>query len=295
MKPYKKARVPHIIFGRNTALQAGTELHNLGVTRCLVVTDKGVRAAGLVDPIVETLEKQQMIYQIYDDVFPETPDTVCMELAQILKDFQLDGVLAIGGGSAIDTAKAAAMIPCLPQPIEDLHEFGGNGTKMENSYVRNVKFVAVPTTAGTGAEVTFSSVVLDTKRHLKYSFMNPSMAPDLAIVDPMLTVGMPPRPTAIVGLDVLCHAVENLLGAQQNEYSDMIMLSCIKRVWKWLPIVFREPGNIEGREQMAWSSTNAQSNGGVPQGHAIGHAIGATYGLPHAHACVLVLPSVIRH
>ena len=117
----------------------------------------------------------------------------------------------------------------------------------------------------------------------------------VAIIDPMLTVGMPPRPSAVVGLDVLCHATENLLGAQQNDYSDMLMLECIKRVWKWLPVVFAEPGNIEGRSQMSWASTNAQANGGVPQGHAIGHAIGAAYGVTHAHACVLVLPSVIRH
>lgn len=124
-------------------------------------------------------------------------------------------------------------------------------------------------------------MVLDTKRHLKYSFMNPSMSPDLAIIDPMLTVGMPPRPSAVVGLDVLCHATENLLGAQQNDYSDLLMLECIKRVWKWLPVVFAEPGNIEGRSQMSWASTNAQANGGVPQGHAIGHAIGAAYSVTH--------------
>lgn len=117
----------------------------------------------------------------------------------------------------------------------------------------------------------------------------------VAIIDPMLTVGMPPRPSAVVGLDVLCHATENLLGALQNDYSDMLMLECIKRVWKWLPVVFAEPGNIEGRSQMSWASTNAQANGGVPQGHAIGHTIGAAYGVTHAHACVLVLPSVIRH
>ena len=295
MKAYRKNKIPQIVFGCDAAKDTGKELENLCVTKCLIVTDKGVRAAGLVDPILKSLEECGITYIIFDDVVPETHDTVCMELAKTIMDNELDGVLAIGGGSAIDTAKAAAMIPCLPQPIEDLHEYGGTGTLMKNSYVRNIKFIAMPTTSGTGAEITCSSVVLDTKRHLKYSFMNPSMSPDLAIVDPMLTVGMPPRPSAVVGLDVLCHATENLLGAQQNEYTDMIMADCIKRVWKWLPIVFEEPGNIEGRTQMSWASTNAQANGGVPQGHAIGHAIGAAYGIVHAHACVLVLPFVIRH
>lgn len=295
MKSYRKNRIPQIVFGCNAAAETGKELKNQCVSRCLIVTDKGVRNAGLVDPILKSLEECGISYQIFDDVKPETPDTVCLSLAQTIMDHDLDGVLAIGGGSAIDTAKAAAMIPALPQPIEDLHEYGGTGTLMKNSYVRNIRFIAMPTTSGTGAEITCSSVVLDTKRHLKYSFMNPSMSPDLAIVDPMLTVGMPPKPTAIVGLDVLCHATENLLGAQQNEYSDMLMLECIRRVFEWLPIVFEEPGNIEGRTQLSWASTNAQANGGVPQGHAIGHAIGAAYGVVHAHACVLVLPSVIRH
>lgn len=295
MKSYRKNRIPQIVFGCNTAAETGKELKNQCVSRCLIVTDKGVRSAGLVDPILKSLEECGISYQIFDDVKPETPDTVCLSLARTIMDNELDGVLAIGGGSAIDTAKAAAMIPALPQPIEDLHEYGGTGTLMKNSYVRNIRFIAMPTTSGTGAEITCSSVVLDTKRHLKYSFMNPSMSPDLAIVDPMLTVGMPPKPTAIVGLDVLCHATENLLGAQQNEYSDMLMLECIRRVFEWLPIVFEEPGNIEGRTQLSWASTNAQANGGVPQGHAIGHAIGAAYGVVHAHACVLVLPSVIRH
>lgn len=295
MKTYRKNKIPQIIFGCGTAQETGAQLKEKGVTKCLIVTDKGVRNAGLVEPVLKTLDDCNIDFMIFDDVQPETPDTICLELAELIKENDLNGVLAIGGGSAIDTAKAAAMIPCLPQPIEDLHEYGGTGTLMKNSFMRVIPFIAMPTTSGTGAEVTYSSVVLDTKRHLKYSFLNPSMAPDLAIIDPLLTVGMPSKPTAIVGLDVLCHATENLLGPQQNEYTDMLMLECIKRVWKWLPIVFEEPQNIEGRSQMSWASTNAQANGGLPQGHAIGHAIGAVYGLVHAHACILVLPSVIRH
>ncbi len=295
MRSYRKNRVPQLVFGCGAANETGKELKDHCVSKCLIVTDKGIRSAGVIDPILKSLDKYGITYTIYDDVKPETPDTLCLELADIVMNNKLDGIVAIGGGSAIDTAKAAALIPCLPQPIEDLHEYGGTGTLMNNSYVRNIKFIAIPTTSGTGAESTCSSVVLDTKRHLKYSFMNPSMSPDLAIIDPMLTLGMPPRPSAIVGLDVLCHATENLLGAQQNEYTDMLMIESIKRVWKWLPVVFAESGNIEARTQMSWASTNAQANGGVPQGHAIGHAIGAAYGIVHAHACVLVLPSVIRH
>lgn len=163
MKSYRKNRIPQIIFGCYAAKETGKELQNQCVTRCLIVTDKSVRAAGLVDPILASLDACGISYIIFDDVKPETPDTVCLELAETIRNNQLDGVLAIGGGSAIDTAKAAAMIPCLPQPIEDLHEYGGTGTLMKNSYVRNIRFIAMPTTSGTGAEITCSSVVLDTK------------------------------------------------------------------------------------------------------------------------------------
>lgn len=295
MKAYRKNRTPEMLFGCGTSKKTGEDLKNQCISNCLVVTDKGIKSTGIVDPIIKSIEDAQVKVTVFDDVKPEAPDTVCLNLANMVMENNYDGIVAIGGGSVMDTAKAAAMIPALPQPVKDLHEYGGTGTLMKNSYVRNIKLVAIPTTSGTGAESTASAVVFDTKRNLKYSFMNPSMSPDLAIIDPMLTIGMPPKPSAIVGLDVLCHATENLLGAQQNDFTDPIMVACIKRVWEWLPIVFKEPGNVEARSQMSWAASNALANGGVPNGHAIGHAIGATYGIVHAHACVLVLPSVIRH
>lgn len=107
-------RIPQIIFGCDAAKETGKELQNQCVTRCLIVTDKGVRAAGLVDPILASLDACGISYIIFDDVKPETPDTVCLELAETIRNNQLDGVLAIGGGSAIDTAKAAARCPGLP-------------------------------------------------------------------------------------------------------------------------------------------------------------------------------------
>lgn len=249
----------------------------------------------MLDPILKSLDQENIDYSVFDNVKPQAPDNVCLQLAKTLMDNGYQGILAVGGGSVMDTAKAGAMIPSLPQPVNDLHDYSGTGTKMKNSYVRQIRLVAMPTTAGTGAEGTYSAVVFDTKRHIKFSFLNPSMVPDLAIIDPRLTVGMPPKPSAVVGLDALCHATENLLGVAQNDYTDMIMLNIIKRIWQWLPIVFKEPKNIEGRSQMSWVASNALSNGGMPNGHAIGHAIGSIYGIVHGQACALVLPSVIKY
>ncbi len=295
MNSFEKYRLPHVVFGLNTAAQAGEKLKAMGGTKCLVVTDSGVIRAGLVAPILESLDKAGLPYVIYDGVLPNPPDYTCLEAAEKLKSEHCDCTLAIGGGSSIDTAKAANLIADLPGEIGSLHDYGGTGTKMKPSYGRTAKFVAIPTTAGTGAEVTVSAVIYDPKLNLKYSFMNENMVADCVIIDPMLTVGMPPRPTAVCGLDALCHALEVVVGARQNDFSALLAFDCVERIWKWLPVAFREPGNLEARSQMAYAANMAESAGGAANGHCVGHAIGARYNIVHGHSCIMVMPTLIRH
>lgn len=295
MKPYEKFRVPHVAFGNGISKQTGERIKNMGCTKVLVVTDKGVINAGLVDPILDTLKENGLEYEIFDNVLPNPPDVNCIECADALTASKADCVLAIGGGSSIDTAKAATLISNLPEKPEDLHDYSGLGTKMKASYTRVAKFVCVPTTAGTGAEATVSSVIHDTKRNLKYSFMNENMVADLNIIDPELTVGMPAFPTACVGIDALSHAVESVVGLNQNEYTNPINMKCVELVWRWLPIAIKEPKNMQAREALAWAANNAESNGGAANGHAISHAIGARYNIVHGEACAMVEPTLIRH
>lgn len=273
----------------------GEKVKALGCKKCLVVTDKGVEDAGLVAPILETLKAQNIEYVVFDKSLPNCPDYICMEAAALLNAEKCDCVLAIGGGSSIDTAKAASLIANIPEKIEDLHEYGGTGTKMKPEFTRAAKFIAIPTTSGTGAEVTVSAVVLDTKRNLKFSFMNENQVADIVIVDPELTVGMPPRATATVGLDALSHALEVVVGTMQHDFAAPLALDAIDRIWRWLPIAVKDPKNMEARSQLSYAANMAESTGGAANGHAVSHAIGARYKIVHGHACIMVQPTLIRH
>ncbi len=295
MRPYEKIKSPHIVFGNGSSLESGARLAAWGVKRCLVVTDKGVRQLGLVDPIVDTLKQAEITCYIYDEVQPDPPDTTCIVCADLIQQYHCDGVLAIGGGSSIDTAKAAALIANFPERPTDLYAYSVHGDKMSPQLTRSVKFVAIPTTSGTGAETTGSAVISDTKRSVKYSFLNENEVADLCLIDPLLTVGMPAGPTANCGWDILAHSIECLVGTMSNEYTANTLLDCVQRTWQWLPIAMKEPHNIEAREQLSWSSHNALANAGVPNGHAVAHALGSLYHIVHGHACAMVLPTVIRH
>ena len=296
MNSFEKFKLPHVTFGEGTSKLAGEKFKAFGCKKCLVVTDKGVESVGIVDPIVESLKNAGIEYVIYDSVQPNPPDYSCIEAAKILKKEGCDATLAIGGGSSIDTAKAANLIAELPEKdIDDLHEYGGTGTKMKPEYNRKARFIAIPTTAGTGAEVTVSAVVSDSKRHLKFSFMNENMVSDLVIIDPELTYGMPPRATATVGIDAFSHAIEVVVGTMQHDFAAPLALDAIERIRKWLPVVYKDPGNKEGRAQLAYAADMAESTGGAANGHCIGHAIGATYNLVHGHACIMAEPTLIRH
>lgn len=295
MNGIDKNRLPHMVFGEGTSKQAGARLKGMGCKKCMVVTDKGVQDVGLVDPITDTLKEAGIDFIIFDKVLPNPPDYLCIEAAEVLKKEGCDATLAIGGGSSIDTAKAANLIANIPEKIDDLHDYSALGTKMKPEFTRTAKFVCIPTTSGTGAEVTGSSVIHDTKRNLKYSFANENQIADMVIIDPELTYGMPPKPTAMVGLDALSHAVEVVVGTMQHDFAAPIALDAIDRIRRWLPIVYKNPGNKEGRAQLAYAADMAESTGGAANGHAVAHAIGSKYNLVHGHSCVMVLPTLIRH
>lgn len=295
MRAFEKFRIPHVVFGYDTAKLTGEKVKYLGGTKCLVVTDQGVINAGIYEPIVKTLEEAGIEYVTYDKTLPNPPDYICMEAAEILKKENCDCTIAIGGGSSIDTAKAANLIANIEEEIVSLHDYSGTGTKMKPSFNRSVKFLAIPTTSGTGAEVTVSSVITDTKLNLKYSFMNENMVADMVIIDPALTMGMPPKPSAVVGLDALSHALEVVVSVKQNDFSSMLAFDCIERIWKWLPVVYRDPKNVEARSQMSYAANMAESTGGAANAHCVGHAIGAKYHIVHGHACIMAEPTLIRH
>ncbi len=295
MRSYEKPALPWEVFGVGVSKEIGAKLKERDTAYCLIVTDNGIVKAGIVDPIARDLEEKGIRYIIYDKCEPNCPDYIVMEIASLVKEQKVDTILAIGGGSSMDAARAGAMVAGIPEEITDLHEYGGTGTKMKASYKPACQVVTVATTHATGAEASRSSVVFDTKRKIKYSFLNPNMTPDLAFTDPALTMGMPARPTAITGMDAMAHPLENLIGPGGSSFSDPICLASVERVWQWLPIAVEEPDNLEARSQLCWAALQGNTSGGIPPAHAIAHAIGARYELVHGHACAVVLPSLIRH
>ena len=299
MISYELLKMAGVSFGSGVSAKTGERIRSRGGRNALIVTDKGIVSLGIVDKVARSLEEAGLTYEVFDEVMPEPTDELCIRLADIAKDKNFDTVIGLGGGSPIDTAKAAGLIAGIREmeEITDLHDYSANGGKSAVAAAAKRKglLITMPTTSGTGAETTQSSVLTSVKYGMKYSFMGPASMADLCIIDPEFTVGMPAVPTIHTGLDALAHAVENLIGITNNDYSELMMLECIRRIWKWLPVAVSDPKNRTAREQMAWAAHNAQANGGVPNGHAVAHALGSKYHLVHAHACMLTLPTAIRH
>lgn len=301
MKFYNKPGLPEEIFGVGASKQIGARMKNFDIHSCLVVTDAGIVKAGLVEPILEDIRNHGIEYEVWDKCLPNSPDYICMELGEHIKNSKFDAVLAIGGGSPMDTAKAGCAISMIPGKIEDLHDYctsgGGEGfvSKMKNNYRRNFTLITVATTHATGSEATKSGVITDTKRNLKYSILNPYTGADLCITDPALTLGMPRLPTAATGMDAMSHPLEQLLAADVNDFNMPIYLDAVRRVWQWLPVACEEPDNVEARSNLCFAAIQGNSNGGFCPGHAISNALGGMYHVAHGHLCALVLPAEIRH
>lgn len=295
MKAYEKNRIPHVVFGSGSAETVGKQFRKYGVSNVLIVTDKGIVKLGIADRVVKYMEAEGIHCDIYDEVLPDPEDIFCLEVRKMIRENGYDGVLGLGGGSSMDVAKVGCLIAGIDEEITELHDYSMTASKMKPTYKRPAVLINMPTTSGTGAECTMTGVISSTTLGLKYSIGNENLVADMAIVDPLLTVGMPARPTVYCGIDILAHAMECILGPGHNDYTNVMMLECIERAWKWLPIAVKEPDNIEAREQLSWAAHNALCNGGMSNGHAVAHAIGTLYHLVHGHACAVVLPTVFRH
>lgn len=295
MNSYEKGKLPHIIFGSKSANRVASELKRTGVKRCLVVSGSHVIQHPITQRILHSLEGFDISCNVFARVLPEPTDVLCLEIAEIIRTDHYDCVLGIGGGSPMDAAKAAALIAGIPERIDDLHEYGKNGTRMQEQWNRPCMLVLMPTTSGTGAETTASAVISSEVHGMKFSFGNGNIVPDMCVIDPEFTLGMPALPTAYGGVDALAHTIEILVGTGANDYTNLILLSCLEKIWTWLPVAVQEPNHQEAHEQLSWAAHNALANGGIPNGHAVAHAIGSLYHVIHGHACMMVLPTVIRH
>lgn len=264
-----------------------------GGSRAFVVTDPGVRASGVVDRVLEVLAAGGFETGVFGDCEPNPGATTVENGAAALRDFGLGGtvVVPVGGGSSMDTAKALDLRAVNDLPVWEL-EYDGPGLTPGRP------LIAVPTTAGTGAETNSFGVITDEAAGRKGYISHPSLLPVATILDPMLTVGLPPAATAATGIDAMTHSLESLLSANPNPFAEMTALGVIRTVGEWLRAAVADGSDIEARSQMLVASHLAgvgQASGtGVGLIHALGHSIGTRGKVAHGTALATVIPEVLR-
>ena len=293
-KPYYEFFCPVKVIAGHAALEhIPFELSTLGSKRPLIITDKGVRANNLLAPIEAAFESTDAeIAAIFDDVPPDSSLGTVRRAAQLYRDNNCDAIIAIGGGSVIDTSKATNIL--VSEGGDDLLKYSG-----AHNLPKPLKpFFVIPTTSGTGSEVTMVAVVSDTEKNLKMPFASYYLMPHAAILDPRMTQTLPPHLTAMTAMDAMTHAVEAYTCMAANPISDAYATAAVKKVSENLFKVLDNPSDAQGRLELAQASTMAGiafSNSMVGLVHSLGHALGAVAHLPHGLCMNLFLPYVLEY
>ena len=293
-KPYYEFFCPVKVIAGHAALEhIPFELVALGAKRPMIITDKGVRANGLLAPIEAAFASTDVdIGFIFDDVPPDSSLQTVRAVAQAYRSNQCDAIIAVGGGSVIDTAKASNIL--VTEGGDDLTQYSG-----AHNLPKPLKpFFVIPTTSGTGSEVTMVAVVSDTEKNVKLAFASNYLMPHAAILDPRMTQTLPPHLTAMTAMDALTHAVEAYTCMAANPISDAYATAAIKKVSTSLFNVLDNPSEEFGRLELAQASTMAGiafSNSMVGLVHSLGHALGAVAHLPHGLCMNLFLPYVLEY
>lgn len=280
-----------IVMQAGLRARTGEHLNELGLRHVLLVTDQGVKHAGVLDSIYASLDTAKIRYSEVCDVKPNPRADDCNAAAAQHRNQGIDGILAVGGGSAMDAAKAISVLLTHEGKIEDY----------EGSFTLNhptLPIVAIPSSAGTGSEVTFFSVITDTQRQFKMSILDYQIGPVLALLDSEITATLPPAIAASTGMDALTHAIESYTCKLANPISDGLALHAIRLISQNIKSAVQEPDNQAAREQMLIASLIAGmafGNADIASVHCISEAIGGMYDTPHGVGNAIFLPFVFRH
>lgn len=280
-----------ITLGIGAAKGVGTEAKALGAHKALIVTDPGVVKAGLIDGIREALESENIAVGIFDTVVPEPPSRVIDEGARLARGEGYEIIVGVGGGSALDAAKGAALMA------------GNAGTVLDYAGIDLVPqgglpTILLPTTGGTGSEVTRVFVMTDEAENTKKVVYSTFNLADVAIVDPLLSVSMPPHVTAETGIDALVHAIETYVSLNATPFSDILAIEAIRLIAENLPTAYAKGGNLEARYHMALAASLAGlafTSGGVGAVHGLAYVLGTEYHLSHGRSNAIMLPYVMEY
>lgn len=285
---------PRIIFGEGVSKKISDLLKNLNVKTVMAVYDEGIKKVGIADAVLNPIREAGFVVEEFGGVTADPPAEMIEDAAKLAASKNVDIYVAIGGGGVIDTAKCMSVMHTNPGKLLDY--VLGVGKLIPNMCP---SLIAVPTTSGTGSEVTALSIVTDTTSQRKVCVKDiVKMCPYAAYLDPELTLGLPKGLTASTGMDALSHAIEAYLVGRHNEYADMFCENAIRRVVKWLPVAVEDGKNIEARGQMMLAATfggASFASSTLQAGHAIAHALGAALHVPHGTACAWGVNFAIQH
>ena len=279
-------------FGPGARKELPGVVARLGFNKALVVTDKGLMKFGVAKMVLDVLDEAGIPYAVFDEVKPNPTVTNVKQGIAAFKESGADFIVAIGGGSAMDTAKGVGIV-CNNPEFEDIVSLEG----VADTKKKTVPIIALPTTAGTAAETTINYVIIDEEKQKKMVCGDPNDIPCVAIVDAELMYSLPKSLTAATGMDAMTHAIEGLITKGAWELSDMFELKAIAMIHKYLPIAVEEPTNPEGRNGMAvaqYVAGMAFSNVGLGVDHGMAHPLSALHDVPHGVACAMLLPTVMR-
>ena len=278
-----------IIFGNGSLLTLATHIKELHAQNPLVVIDKNLAKTGLLERVASILVSEGIKFTVYDKVDPEPGIELADEGAKIALKNKCDMVIGIGGGSAMDVAKAIAVLATNKGSAADY--LGLNKVPKQG-----LPKIMIPTTAGTGSEVTFTAVFVRKNLKKKEGMNSPYLYPELALLDPELTLSLPPAPTAQTGLDALCHAIESYTSVNASPMSEMFSLEAIALIAENLRTCVHDGKSIVARERMLLGSLYAGiglANAGVTAVHSLSYPLGGKYGVSHGLANTMMLPATM--
>lgn len=284
---------PKILFKKGAVKELAKSIEGLG-TRFLIVSDPVFKNSKHLEVIVDQVKSINGKVTIFSDVFGEPTVELVDEIHEIAKAANCDAVIALGGGSVIDSAKAVAATLTNGIPVIDYMEYVGKGKKIVNP---PVPFIAIPTTAGTGSEVTKNSVLGSVEHGFKRSMRDDKMVANVAVIDPELMVGCPKKVTAHSGIDAMTHLIEAYITHRATPLSDALAIKGIELAGKYLQRAYVDGNDMEAREGMAVASLLGGisfANSGLGAAHGVAMAIGVKYGIPHGQACGIILPHVVK-
>lgn len=279
-----------VLYGRNSLEKLGEQSKKLG-KRAFIVTDTIMEKLGYLEKCIQQLNKKSITVSTYNKVDAEPTNIHVLEALSLCKEEKCDFIIGIGGGSCIDAAKAVAVLYTNGGEVEDYVE---KDIEIENN---PLPLIAIPTTSGTGSEVTSVAVITNKKTDVKMMMKHPSFIPKVAIIDPVLTSSLPPQITAATGIDALCHAIEAYISKFSQPLTDVLALSAIESIMKYLRIAYEDGRNMEAREAMMIASLQAGiafSNASVTLVHGMSRPVGALFHVPHGISNAILLPTVLE-